>query len=79
MDTYYLQIRVIKSEAEIMEGQDEGIELSFDTEQEVRDAAKGTCTLLFKDRPVRAYLVINRHSATGNEPCSQELIYEDNV
>jgi hypothetical protein len=76
METFYLQIEVQKTVEELLEGQEENITLELDTEQEVRDAAQGLSTLLFYNRRLKAYLIINRHSAAGNQPCTKELIYE---
>ena len=76
METFYLRIEVIKSETELMNGQSEILDLEFDTAQEVRDSARGICNMLFYNRPAKAYLIINRHSTEGNEPCDKILIYE---
>jgi len=76
METFYLQIEVQKEQTELLEGQRSGYEDDYPTEQDVRTAAPNICQWLFAGRPVKAYLIINRHSAEGNEPCDKELIYE---
>lgn len=71
MESYYLQIEVKKTQDEMLNGQPESITMEFDSEQEVRDAAKGMVNFLYLNREVEAFLIINRHSSEGNEPCSK--------
>jgi len=76
METFYLQIEVQKEQTELLEGQAEGMTIEFDTEQEIRDSAESLCKWMYHNKSVKAYMIINRHSAEGNEPCDKELIYE---
>ena len=74
MESYYLQIEVKKTQDEILNGQPESITMEFDSEQEVRDAAKGIVNFLYLNREVEAFLIINRHSSDGNLPCTKYSI-----
>jgi len=77
METFYLQIEVQKEQAELAEGQSEGIYgLEFDTKEEVIQAGESMCKWLYPKKKAKAYLIINKHSAKGNLPCTPELIYE---
>lgn len=69
METFYLQIEVQKSDEDLLNGQPEGSTYEYVDQEEVLEKALIISQAMSKE--IKAFLIINRHSTQGNEPCSK--------
>ena len=66
---YFLNIEKNQTIEELQNGQAEGMNIPFDSEQQVKDSAKWFVESFFLNQDVEVSLIINRHEE--NLPCSK--------
>jgi len=71
METFYLKIEKPKTEAEMMEGQPENLHMELGSQIEVESMARYMKEIFYPNEVITASCIINRHSAEGNEQCSE--------